>query len=62
MELKKQEFPRWLFVVIAVGGLLASGLFLGILSVEGATTARILQTACFGLLGLVMLWGALKGC
>jgi len=61
MELKKQRFPRWLFVVIAVGGLLASGLFLGILSVEGATTARILQTAGFGLLGLVMLWGALNG-
>ena len=60
MELKKQRFPRWLFVVIAVGGLLASGLFLGIMSVEGATTTRILQSVGFGLLGLVMLRGALN--
>ena len=61
MDTKQKAFPRWLFGFIAVGGLLASGIFLGIMSVEGVTLARILQAAGFGLLGLVMFWGALKG-
>jgi hypothetical protein len=50
--------PWWLFAVIAVGALLASGIYLGIMSVEGPTAARIAQAAGFGLLGLIMLWGA----
>lgn len=60
MNKKNRRFPRWLFALIAVGGLLASGLFLGILSVEGATTTRILQSVGFGCLGLIMLWGAIS--
>jgi len=54
----KRQFPWWLFAVIAVGTLLASGIYLGIMSVAGPTTLRIVQAVAFGLLGLVMLWGA----
>ena len=57
---EKQSFPRWLFAVIAIGGLLASGIFLGIMSVEGLTSIRLVQVAGFGLLGLVMFWGAIQ--
>ena len=53
----KRQIPWWMFAVIAVGALLASGIYLGILSAEGSTTGRIVQAVAFGLLGLVMLWG-----
>jgi len=54
----KRQVPWWLFAIIAVGALLASGIYMGILSVEGPTTARIVRAVAFGMLGLVMLWGA----
>ncbi|MGD8967957.1 MAG: hypothetical protein PVI07_10660 [Anaerolineae bacterium] len=54
----KNRVPGWLFAVIAVGALLASGIYLGIMSVEGFAGPRIAQAAGFGLLGLIMLWGA----
>ena len=47
--------------IIAVGGLLASGIYIGIISVEGFTSLRFAQAAGFGLMGLVMFWGALQG-
>lgn len=50
--------PWWLFALISVGALLASGIQIGILSVEGLTAIRLLQAVGFGLLGLVMFWGA----
>jgi hypothetical protein len=50
--------PWWLFATIAAGALLASGIYLGIMSVEGFAGVRIAQAAGFGLLGLLMLWGA----
>jgi hypothetical protein len=56
--MNKKKFPRWIFAVIAIGGLLAAGIFLGIMSVEGFTGTRIIQAAGFGLLGLLMFWGA----
>lgn len=55
---KKGSFPRWIFAIIAIGALLASGLFMGIISVEGVSTVRLVQAAGFGLLGLIMFWGA----
>jgi len=54
----EHRVPWWLFAVIAVGALLASGVYLGIMSVEGLAGMRILQAIGFGLLGLIMLWGA----
>jgi len=55
----KQIFPRWLFAMLAVGGLLASGIYIGIISVQGYTNTRFIQAAGFGIFGLLMLWGAL---
>ena len=57
---EKGSFPRWLFAIIAIGGLLASGIYLGIMSVEGFTSMRFAQAAGFGILGLVMFWGAIQ--
>lgn len=56
----KRSFPRWLFAILAVGGLLASGVYLGIMSVEGFTGMRLAQVAGYGALGLLMFWGALS--
>ncbi len=58
---KKQNFPRWLFAILAVGGLLASGIYLGIISIEGYTVLRLAQTVGFGIMGLLMFWGAYSG-
>jgi len=55
---KKGKFPRWIFAAISVGTLLASGIFIGILSVEGYTVLRLIQALGFGVVGLVMFWGA----
>ena len=54
----KRRVPWWLFAVIAVGALLASGIYLGIASVEGPATGHLVRAVVFGVLGLVMLWGA----
>jgi hypothetical protein len=55
---KRHTVPWWLFAIIAVGALLASGISLGIISAAGATTRHVTQAVSFGLLGLVMFWGA----
>ena len=54
----KHRVPRWVFAVIAVGALVASGIYLGIMSVEGPSTGDLVRAVVFGVLGLVMLWGA----
>jgi hypothetical protein len=54
----KNRVPWWLFALIAAGALLASGIYTGIMSVEGTTTTHVVQAIAFGLLGLIMLWGA----
>jgi hypothetical protein len=56
----QQTFPRWIFALIAIGGLMASGIFLGIMSVEGFAGIRIAQAAGFGIMALIMLWGAFQ--
>jgi hypothetical protein len=55
---KKQSLPWWLFAIIAIGALLASGIYLGIMSVEGFTGTHMVQAVGFGVLGLIMFWGA----
>ena len=57
---EKHSFPRWIFAVIASGGLMASGIYLGIISVEGVTSIRLVEAIGFGLLGLIMFWGAIQ--
>ena len=59
-KMKNRSFPHWIFVILAIGGLLASGIFIGVLSVEGFTVARFAQSVAFGALGLVMFWGAIR--
>ena len=54
----KRRVPWWVFAVIAVGALLACGTYLGIMSVEGPSTGHLVRAVVFGVLGLVMLWGA----
>jgi hypothetical protein len=57
---EKRSFPRWSFAILAIGGLLASGIYIGVMSVEGFAGVRLLQAAGFGILGLLMFWGALS--
>jgi hypothetical protein len=57
----KNRVPWWLFAVIASGALVASGIYVRIMSVEGATGAHVARAAGFGVLGLIMLWGATHG-
>jgi len=52
-------FPRWLFAVIAIGGLLACGLYLGMMRAQGVATGHLVRAIAYGALGLVMFWGAL---
>ena len=51
--------PRWLFTILTVGALLASGIYIGMIHVEGASTGHIVRAAGYGVFGLLMLWGAL---
>ena len=51
--------PRWLFAVLAVGGLLASGIYLGIMRLDGASTWNVVRAILFGVFGLLMLLGAM---
>jgi hypothetical protein len=57
-EKQAQSLPRWVFVCLAVGASWASGLYLGMLMVEGSSTAYLIRIIGFGVVGLVMAWGA----
>jgi hypothetical protein len=59
-DTRKGSFPRFLFAIIAIGGLLASGIYLGIMSVEGYAGLHLAQAVGFGMMGLLMFWGAIK--
>ena len=54
----EKRVPWWLFGVISIGALVATGIYVGIMSVEGTTGIRLAAAAGFGLLGLIMFWGA----
>lgn len=49
--------PWWLFALISIGAFIAAGIFIGIMSIEGITTLKFIQTVVFGILGLIMFWG-----
>ena len=58
--MSNKRVPWWLFAVIAVGALLASGISVGIMSASGYTVRHMAQAIGFGLLGLIMFWGAAR--
>ncbi len=51
--------PRWLFAILAAGGFLASGIYLGMTRAGDATTGHMIRAGAYGLLGLIMVWGVL---
>ena len=59
-EERKRRFPSLLFGILAAGGLLASGIYLGMMRFGGATTGHVVRATVFGVFGLLMLWGAIK--
>ena len=57
---RQRTLPRWIFALLSIGGLLACGIYLGIMSVEGWTGPDMARSIGYGLLGLVMFWGAIR--
>ena len=51
--------PRWFFGILAAGALWASGVYFGMIRVEGASTGHIIRAIGFGVFGFLMLWGTL---
>ncbi len=51
--------PRWLFAILAAGGFLASGIYLGMIRAGDATTGHMVRAAAYGVMGLLMMWGVL---
>jgi hypothetical protein len=54
------RLPKWLFAILAVGGLLASGIYLGMTRLEGASEGNVVRAIVFGVFGLLMFWGAMS--
>jgi hypothetical protein len=50
--------PRWLYSVLSVAGLVACGIYLGMMRVEGPSTGHVVRAVAFGVVGLAMFWGA----
>jgi len=51
--------PRWLYFILSVCSLMASGIHLGLAVTAGFSAGRILRVVVFGLLG--MLWVLMYG-
>lgn len=51
--------PRLLFAILAVGGFIACGIYLGMIRAGESTTGHIIRAASFGLFGVLMMWGVL---
>lgn len=60
IDKRKKQFPKWLFAILAIGGLVAAGIFIGIMSINGITLLRLVQAGAFNIFGLLMFWGALS--
>jgi len=54
--------PRWMFLLLSIGGAWASGIYLGKITIEGASTGLLVPVIGFAALGLIMAWGALREC
>jgi hypothetical protein len=46
-------------MILAMGAFWASGIYFGILSVEGISSAILVRAIGFGVIGLPMAWGAI---
>jgi hypothetical protein len=57
---RKEPFPKWLFAVLGASGLIATGIFIGIMSIGGITRLHLFQATIFCIFGLLMLRGALS--
>ena len=52
--------PRLMFLLLSIGGVWASGIYLGKITIEGASTGLLIPMICFGVMGLIMVWGAIS--
>ena len=60
MEKKQAKaLPRWIFTLLAIGGALASGIYLGKITIEGVSTGLLIPVVGFGIMVFLMAWGAL---
>ncbi len=57
---RTRPLPRWVWVILSIGGGWASGIYLGQLSVEGVSIGNLGATIGFGVMSLLMAWGALS--
>jgi hypothetical protein len=55
---KMKSPPLWLFAFISIGALLASGIYIGIMSVKGLMGVQLASALVYGLIGLLMFWMA----
>lgn len=56
---RTKNLPRWIFTLLSIGGAWASGIYLGKLSIEGASAELLVPLVGFGLMSFLMTWGAL---
>ena len=54
-----KTLPRWIFTLLSIGGAWASGIYLGKISIAGASTALLVPVIGFGLMAFLMAWGAI---
>ena len=55
-----RTFPRWTFLILSIGGAWASGIYLGKMTIEGSSTELLIPAISFGVMSLLMAWGALS--
>jgi hypothetical protein len=48
----RRKPSRWLYFVLSIGSLVASGIYIGTAAAQGFPTGRILRAVMFGLLGI----------
>jgi hypothetical protein len=49
-----------MFLLLSIGGAWASGIYLGKITIKGASTGFLIPMICFGVMGLIMVWGVLS--
>jgi hypothetical protein len=56
---RAKTLPRWIFTLLSIGGAWASGIYLGKISIAGASTELLVPVFGFGLMAFLMAWGAI---